>query len=150
MTGSEIMPRNKTTTSVSHPSEEEPSSHRGRSRRLARDRADQDDAVEMPRTTHRRRARPDTLIDLLSEPDSENLEALRGRSAERSPGDGERLASSSSISTLATRPRHRHSEGSAEGSTVAFYRARVRHDVSREREFPWFGHFYDFRSVQSH
>ena len=140
-----MMPRNNATTSGSHPSDEEPSSHRGRSRRLPGDRADQDDVAEMPRTTHRRRSHSDTPTDSLSEADSENPEAPRGRSAERITRDAERLVSPS-ISPLAYRPRHRHPDGLAEDSEVASGRAQNRYGL--DREFPWFGYLLIFdRSV---
>lgn len=131
-----MMPRNNATKLGFRPNDEEPSNHRGRSRRLPRDRAEQDDGAGMPRTTHRRRSHSDTPTDSLSETDSENPSAPRGRSAEHSTGDGERLPSSS-VSPPAYRPRHRHPEGLAEDSVAAPGRAPNRYGL--DREFPWFG-----------
>ncbi|MCJ1426279.1 hypothetical protein MMC29_004182 [Sticta canariensis] len=143
------MPRNNATTSGSHPhpSDEEPPNHRGRSRRMPGDCADQDDVAGMPRTTttHRRRSHSDTPTDSLSDTDSENPEARppRGRSAEGITRDGDRLRSPPSTSPPAYRPRHchHHPDGLAVDPVVVVSSGRAQNRDGPQREFPWGAEF---------
>lgn len=143
---SDIMPRNTPPTPGTYPSDDEPYNHRGQSRRLPRNRAEQDHVPRPPQRKTQRRAYSDRPADSSSsthsfrENNSEDSEAIRGRSSELSISDGERPIS---VSVDSSRRNHRRNhrrtypEEFYQGPETNSGRA---HDIiGRRRELPWFG-----------